>query len=250
MPIRFKLRWVPLVATVIVVAAGVVLGQWQTRRGDEKQAILMRMDERQAAPAITFGPALWQADLHEQEFRRIRLKGEFITQWTTYLDNRPYNGAPGLYVLTPFKIADSEHSVLVERGWVPLNLTDRSNVPALPPPSGMQEIEGVLRLGAGHLLQLGKADVPRPGALMQNLEIPAFAKASGFGLLPFVIEQHADAGNTHDGLTRDWPAPALGIERHRGYAVQWYALALMAILFFVVTGFRSGKKSSTDSAAS
>jgi surfeit locus 1 family protein len=250
MPIRFKLRWVPLVATVIVAAAGVALGQWQTWRGDEKQAILVRMGERQAAPAMMFGPALLQPDLHQQEFRRIRLKGEFVAQWTTYLDNRPYNSMPGLYVMTPFKIAGSEHSVLVERGWVPLNLTDRSKVPALPLASGMQEIEGVLRLGAGHLLQLGKATAPQPGALMQNLEIPAFAQASGLSLLPFVIEQHVDAGNAHDGLVRDWPAPALGIERHRGYAVQWYALALMAIIFFVVTGFRSGKKSSTDSAAS
>jgi cytochrome oxidase assembly protein ShyY1 len=51
-----------------------------------------------------------------------------------------------------------------------------------------------------------------------------------------------DAGNAGDGLVRDWPAPSLGIERHRGYAVQWYALALMAVIFFVVTGLRRGKK--------
>lgn len=249
MPIRFKLRWTPLAATVIVAAAGIALGQWQTRRGDEKQAVLMRMEQRRAAPPVTFGPALLQADVHAQEFRRVRLQGEFVTSWTMYLDNRPYNGRPGLYVLTPFKIAGSGHSVLVERGWVPLNLTDRSKVPALPLASGMQEIEGMLRLGAGHLLQLGKAAAPQPGVLMQNLEIPAVAEASGLRLLPFVLEQQADAGNAHDGLVRDWPAPALGIERHRGYAVQWYALALTAIIFFVVTGFRSGKKSSTNSAA-
>jgi surfeit locus 1 family protein len=30
---------------------------------------------------------------------------------------------------------------------------------------------------------------------------------------------------------RDWPAPALGVERHKGYAFQWYALAAMAVIF-------------------
>ena len=43
-------------------------------------------------------------------------------------------------------------------------------------------------------------------------------------------------------LVRNWPAPDTGIDKHRGYAVQWYALAAMAALFFVITGFRSGRK--------
>jgi surfeit locus 1 family protein len=148
----------------------------------------------------------------------------------------------GRYVLTPFKIAGSDRAVLVERGWVARDVDDVAKLPAVPTPAGMIEIEGVLRLGAGHLLQLGAAAVPQPGALMQNLDIGAYAHASGLALAPFVIEQGADAHNAGDGLVRDWPAPSLGIERHRGYAVQWYALALMALIFFVVTGFRHGKK--------
>jgi cytochrome oxidase assembly protein ShyY1 len=43
-------------------------------------------------------------------------------------------------------------------------------------------------------------------------------------------------------LLRVWPSPSSGIDKHRGYAFQWYALAAMAILFFVITGFRSGSK--------
>jgi len=39
---------------------------------------------------------------------------------------------------------------------------------------------------------------------------------------------------------RDWPPPSLGVEKHRAYAFQWYALALMALLFFLVTGSRRG----------
>jgi cytochrome oxidase assembly protein ShyY1 len=43
-------------------------------------------------------------------------------------------------------------------------------------------------------------------------------------------------------LVREWPAPGTGVDKHRGYAFQWYALAAMAALFFVMTGFRSGRK--------
>ncbi|MCW5297369.1 SURF1 family protein [Herbaspirillum lusitanum] len=239
MPIRFRIRWIPLLATLIVAAIGVSLGQWQTRRGDEKQAIQAKMAARQSAPAMTLENAAGIA-VAEAEFRHVKLRGRFVPAWVTYLENRPYNGVPGFYVLMPFKIAGSaESAILIERGWTPRDANDRTRVPTVPTPADEVEIEGVIRSDAGHLLQLGTAEAPRPGAIMQNLDIAAYARASQLPLAPFVVEQ---SGEIKDGLVRDWPAPSLGIDRHRGYAVQWYALALMAVIFFVVTGFRSGKK--------
>ena len=79
----------------------------------------------------------------------------------------------------------------------------------------------------------------RPQAIVQNLDIAEFGEASKLALQPFLLEQASD---THDGLERDWPRPSSGVETHRGYAFQWYALALMALLFFIATGFRNGKK--------
>lgn len=235
-------RWIALAATLVVAISGVLLGQWQTRRGDEKQAIQTRMSERATAPAIILDGAANRLDPAQGEYRQVRLRGQFLPDWTVYLDNRPYQGRPGLYVLTPFKIAGTNSAVIIERGWIPRDLNDRSKLPVLPTSQGELEIAGVLRLGAGHLLQLGSPEPIRSGAMLQNLDIAAFAKVSGISLLPFVIEQRVDLHNSRDGLVRDWPSASLGIERHRGYAIQWYALALMAIIFFVVTGFRSGKK--------
>lgn len=239
MPIRCRVRWVPLAATLIVAVTGVALGQWQTRRGDEKQAIQSRMSERRDAPVIELAGGAAQLDIEQSEYRHVRVRGEFISSWTSYLDNRPYHGAPGFHVLTPFKIAGLDEAVLVKRGWTPRAIDDRTRIAVPPPPIGEVEIEGVLRRDAGHLLQLGAAPAPHAGAIMQNLDIPAYAAASGLKLAPFLIEQN---GAMQDGLVRDWPAPALDIERHHGYAVQWYALAMTVIVFFAVTGVRSGKK--------
>jgi cytochrome oxidase assembly protein ShyY1 len=89
-------------------------------------------------------------------------------------------------------------------------------------------------------MQLGTPAALQPKAIVQNTSPAEFAQASGLDLLPVVIEQTGPSlpGET---LIRDWPAPSLDIDRHKGYAVQWYALALMAFLFFVITGFRSGR---------
>jgi cytochrome oxidase assembly protein ShyY1 len=91
------------------------------------------------------------------------------------------------------------------------------------------------------VLQLGTPAPLKPGAMVQNVDVTDFARASGLKLQPFFVEQ-LGAGQGADALVRDWPAPMLGIEKHQGYAFQWYALAAMAFLFFAITGFRSGTK--------
>jgi cytochrome oxidase assembly protein ShyY1 len=86
-------------------------------------------------------------------------------------------------------------------------------------------------------MQLGTPEPVKPGAIVQNIDPAQFAQASGLKLQPFFIEQ---GGPGAGGLVRNWPAPSLGVEKHQGYAFQWYALAVMALLFFVITGFRRG----------
>ena len=234
MPTRFVFRLIPFCATLIVAAAGFALGQWQTHRAEEKLALQQRMQARGSQAPLVALPA----DAGDAEFRHIRLRGRFLPQWTLYLENRPYNGAVGFHVLTLFQPEHSAQAVVVVRGWAPRDAAERTRVPQVPPPSGVTEVDGILRRDAGHVLQLGTADAPRPQAILQNMDLPALSKASGLPLAPLVIEQGGAAGDT---LVRDWPAPSLGIDRHRGYAVQWYALAGMALLFFIVTGFKRGR---------
>ncbi|MCI1012259.1 SURF1 family protein [Herbaspirillum sp. C7C2] len=236
MPTRFRFRLIPFCATLIVAAAGIALGQWQSHRAAEKTALQQRMQARASETPLLTLPA--EAVTSDMEFRHIKLRGEFVPQWTLYLENRPYNGAVGFHVLTLFKPEGSPQAVVVARGWAPRDAADRTRVPQVAPPAGVTEVEGVLRHDAGHVLQLGQADAPRPQAILQNLDIPALAQASGMALSPLVLEQ---GGKPGDALVRDWPAPSLGIDRHRGYAVQWYALAAMALIFFIVTGYKRGR---------
>ena len=98
-------------------------------------------------------------------------------------------------------------------------------------------------LHPARVMELGKAPPPTPGAIVQNVDAAGFAQASGLRTLPVLVEQtSADAGAPAGTLIRKWPAPAVDVDRNKGYAFQWYALAAMAFLFFVITGFRSGTK--------
>lgn len=237
MPIVFRFRWAPFIAAVLAVSIGLLLGQWQTRRALEKESIELKLLARaKAAPVVLDASA---DVLDEIEYRRVRLSGEFVSGWPIYLDNRPYKGGAGLYLLMPFKLADSPVHVLIARGWIPRNNKDRSKLPALVTPAGTIELQGLVRRNPGKSLQLGQDAALLPHAIVQNLDVGAFAAASKLETKPFLVEQLSD---TQDGLVRDWPRPSSGADKHRAYAFQWYALAAMAFLFFVVTGFRRGTR--------
>ena len=236
MRIRFHFRLIPFVVTVVLVALGISLAQWQTRRAEQKLEIQAQLAARAADPVVMLSAAPVSPDAIE--FHRVSARGSFVRDWPVYLDNRPQNGRPGFYVVMPFRIAGTSMSVLVQRGWIPLNRANRNQLMPFPTPSGEITISGIARRHATRVMQFAGAVPVTRGAIAQNLQIDELAKAANLTLQPILIEQTTQAGDDPDGLIRDWPKPSSGVDMHRGYAFQWYALALMALLFFIVTGIK------------
>ncbi|WP_335589237.1 SURF1 family protein [Janthinobacterium sp. 1_2014MBL_MicDiv] len=234
---------------LLLVALGLSLAQWQQRRADEKIARAARLEAGNlAAPLALSAAPLLPSDAQAIEYRRITVTGRFVPAWTVYLDNRPYKGQAGFHVLTPFQLDGSTMHVLVAQGWLPRNNAERTRIPDYSTPAGTLTITGIARLNAGHVMELGTPPPLAPHAIVQNADIGQLAQASGLALQPLILEQTVNpvdptaAPASSQLPVRDWPAPDLGADKHRGYAFQWLALALMAFLFFVFTGFRRANK--------
>ncbi|NHZ35213.1 SURF1 family protein [Massilia rubra] len=239
MRIGFRFRAIPFVATVLLVALGIVLGRWQDGRAAQKIALQQQMTARAgAAPQVVGAALLAAADV---ELRPVTVTGTFVREWPLFLNNRPQEGKAGFYLLMPLRIDGSNTHVLVARGWLPRYTGQFDRLPEFDTPAGTVTITGMARAGMGHVMQLGTAAPVAPKAILQNLAPDEFAQASGLTVQPFFIEQSGPAP-AGDKLVRNWPAPSLNVEKHQGYAFQWYALAVMALLFFVITGFRRGTK--------
>jgi cytochrome oxidase assembly protein ShyY1 len=233
--LTFQFRWIPFAAAMFVMVVGIMLGNWQTRRAAEKIAIEHSITERGAQPSVDLNRPFSSSDI---EYRRVSAEGVFMADWPVYLDNRPYQGKAGFTLMMPLRLTKADSVVLVARGWFPRNAAERTLLPGIPVPSGPVRIEGVAHYSAGHVLQLGQAAAIEPGAIVQNLEPTEFARVSKLPLQHFIIEQTSD---TSDTLVRDWPQASAGVDKHRGYAFQWYALAATALVFFLVTGFRRAR---------
>ena len=233
MRMSFTFRFIPFLAAVMVALIALSLGNWQSRRAEEKQRLASEQTLQAALPPLDM--QLLNEGKAPAYFRSVKMTGSFIAQWPIYLDNRPYQGKAGFYLLMPFKLKDSEKILLVMRGWLPRDAQNRVQLPIIPTPQGVLQLEVKVRESVGHVMQLGSEPALQSGVIRQNLEVSELSKASGLKLENFIIEQISD---TEDGLIRDWPQPSLGMEKHRGYAFQWYGLAVTALLFFIATGIK------------
>jgi surfeit locus 1 family protein len=159
--------------------------------------------------------------------RRVQLKGRWLAQHTVYLDNRQMNAKVGFYVFTPFQVKGTSAVVMVQRGWAPRNFLDRAQLPVIETPAEETMVEGRIALPPSKLYEFTGAD---GGPIRQNLDLAQYRQESGVQVVSgWTVVQ---AGAASEGLLRDWPVVNAGVQKHHGYAAQWFALtALIAVLF-------------------
>ena len=223
---------VVLLAALIGAGATFRLGVWQLDRAAQKIALQSTLEQRLLLPPLPASDLAGDAaGAAAQTHRRIAIDGVWLPEKTVFLDNRQMAGRQGFYVLTPLLLADGS-AVAVQRGWVPRDFLDRSHVGAPPLPAGVARVDGRIATAPGRVYQLGDAD---SGPIRQNLDLDAYSRELGLRLRPLSIQQldAAPAANaakppiSADGLLRDWPLPATGVEKHYGYAFQWFALCAL-----------------------
>lgn len=222
-PRRF---WLVTLAAVAGIAVTLALGAWQMGRAGEKLRLQAAVDQRKAMAPLDQRALLAATSLAEQVHRPVLLRGTWVADHTVYLDNRQMQGKPGFYVVTPLRLEGSDRAVLVERGWVQRNFEDREKLPQVATPAGPVEVSGRMAPPPAKLYEFAGA---ASGRIRQNLDLAAFRAETGLDLLDLAVQQ---AGPPSEGLLREWPQVTSGVDKHYGYAFQWWALSsLIAILY-------------------
>ena len=67
-----------------------------------------------------------------------------------------------------------------------------------------------------------------PSAVSQ--QVAALGRETGLPLLPLVVVQ---TGGASDGLQRDWAPADSGVDKHYGYAFQWFGLSGLVFILYV-----------------
>ncbi len=227
--LEFRFSVWPALAAAAGIALTVALGNWQLSRGQEKSELKASIEHLAAGPAIHVSAA--ELSALDVQLRRVEARGVFVPKYAVLVDNRIKHGTVGYHVVMPLKLSDGGRYVLVNRGWVAAE-RDRSRLPVVKTPAGAVTVTGMALVPSRRFLELsGKVT---EGNVWQNLTIERYRQAMPISIQPFLIQQD-QAGAPDDALVREWDPPDLGVDKHYGYAFQWFALAVLILVFYLVT---------------
>lgn len=232
-----------LLMTMLVIAGAIVmvrLGFWQLDRQSQRNAINEKIDTRMAQPAVSLADAQFSPD--ELEYRRVEARGVYDPGGEIVLRNRALGGAPGVHILTPLRLSGGDAAVLIDRGWLPMDLSRPEERRAYAPPPGEVVIEGIVRIPR----EGGPEDPPlRPGESRQDawfqVDIPRIAEQAGYPLLPIYVEQQPTPGDI--ALPRRVATAGLGDGPHLSYAVQWFAFSAILLIGYVAFTYQQIRRS-------
>jgi surfeit locus 1 family protein len=209
----------------LAAAAGFArLGIWQLDRLKQRRLENTLKFVRMSAPpsrtlSLIAGGRKW---------RRMTLTGTFDFEHQIVLVGGALNGAPGVYLITPFNVDfDARYAVLVNRGWVysPDAMTvDLAKLDETPHTTINGYVEEFPTGGTGPARTVSS---PKGWRRLDMRELPG---AFPYPIAQFYIVAQADsAAAPAPGAPVRLPLPSLDEGPHLGYAIQWFAFALIAL---------------------
>jgi len=222
------------VAAIALALAFASLGRWQWQRGAEKESLLQAWELALVAGQAPLAESLDGDDALPQ---RVRGEGRFVGPWLIQ-DNQRHQGVVGLRYFRVMRSCCPERDVLVDLGWRPWGESRQ-----LPPPADVPEsveVAGLLVPWPGQGIELAQQDwqpSENNEILLLRIERSAIETALGKRIAPRLLRLDPELPL---GFARDLEAlpNTLPPERHRGYAVQWFALSLTVLVVLILLSYR------------
>lgn len=228
---RFDFEWRITLFTLVMVPTMIGLGIWQLNRAEEKAALGAAWERQQAQPPAPV-ETLSGLDSSELAYLPAKATGRFRDGKYLLLDNRIYRGRFGYEVLGVLDLEQADMAVLVNRGWFEADAARRS-LPEVPVVTGQVTVTGHVYIPPGKPYLLGEqvleAGWPKVIQAADLLELqPVIGAAS---LFPHVVRLERGSPGA---LTVDWKVVNVRPEKHTGYAVQWFTMAAVLTIFFLL----------------
>lgn len=236
-----------ILMTLFVIAAMAVmarLGVWQL---DRRQQRIARnadlMAKLEAAPtsmneaAVT---ATWPLPEDRDAVRNVRADaiGQFDFNQQILLLQQNHQNQPGVHLVAPLVLAGTSKAILVDRGWIPFEEAQADRWRQYNTESGEITITG--RLQPSQILFGSAAEKAKESAAFEaaktdwyRIDVEAIQNQMPYELLPvFLLQSPGPQGNIALPY-RIEPEVDLSEGSHMGYALQWFAFAIIAGLVYV-----------------
>jgi surfeit locus 1 family protein len=223
-------QWLATVVVILGCAVLVRLGLWQLDRHAQRQEFNSRVGLQQILPPLTLDSTAPMENLEEMEYRSVTVRGEYNFDDQVALANQAWENQSGVHLITPLNVEGADFSVLVDRGWIPLEDSAPGNW-AKYDESGPVVVSGIIRRSTIKPDFGNKSDpVPTPGETPLKewnlLTVARIDQQVAGDLIPVYVQQSPVEGRD----TPPFPSETeveLSEGPHLGYAAQWFMFALI-----------------------
>ncbi|WP_065230225.1 SURF1 family protein [Legionella erythra] len=223
---RFAPTWRMTLLTLIVITLLAGLGCWQIARAHEKESTLRLEAQSAKKPVVDWLPD----NPNPSQYQRIRIAGTFLPM-VFLLDNQHHDHAFGYHVLNPLRL-ENDQLVLVDRGWIKGSL-NRNQLPEVTVPPEPVTVTGRVYYPSAKQWVLGDAIEQKNDKyyVIEKIDTNLVSQVLHKSVYPFIIRLSKHAAN---GYIREWPVVAMSPQRHYAYAAQWFAMATVVLVIYIV----------------
>ncbi|WP_416678108.1 SURF1 family protein [Candidatus Pseudothioglobus sp. Uisw_016] len=232
MSLRFILPSILITATFAFLVS---LGFWQLERADDKRSI-----EASIKQANTGSVELIKKEegLQSKEYYEVRLQGKYLSDKQFIYDNQIVDQVSGYYVLTPYALEGQSKAILINRGFIPWN-GRRDKLADIVIGQETREIKVQISKPIKRMeLKLSEVGIQFP-VLIQSIDLQDMADRAKIDFSSVIGLLDASASN---GFIRKWEPYTGSIEKHIGYAVQWFLMALVLAIIGIRIAIKQRKK--------
>ncbi|WP_160115581.1 SURF1 family protein [Marinobacterium lutimaris] len=226
---------------LLVVAGLSSLGFWQLDRAEQKKDWQL---QQQATPLISPTASEINRALAEHRWIKAQLSVRWPKARPLFLDNRTDQGRAGYELFLPVQLEDGSY-MAVNLGWLPSPVS-RNQEPtvAIEGRSDVTSLSGVIGAPVDTFTLSAEGSGSDAAWRVQRQSVAQLAERWQLPLQPwmFWLDQPAI-----EGVKARVPgAGQMPPERHLGYAVQWFALALTLLILGGVLEWKITRKQHHD----
>ena len=232
MSLRFILPSILITATFAFLVS---LGFWQLERADDKRSIEASIKQANTGSAELIKK---EEGLQSKEYYEVRLQGKYLSDKQFIYDNQIVDQVSGYYVLTPYALEGQSKAILINRGFIPWN-GRRDKVADIVIGQETREIKVQISKPIKRMeLKPSEVGIQFP-ALIQSIDLQDMADRAKVDFSSVIGLLDASASN---GFIRKWEHYNGSIEKHIGYAVQWFLMALVLAIIGIRIAIKQRKK--------
>lgn len=218
--ITFTFNWKIVAVSLAFFPVLIGLGLWQLDRAEQKRELLSAEEQQKSLPPLPIESVIATTNTLDLQHRQVVATGNVDTTKVFFLDNRTFSGRVG-YEAIVLMAVDGVGTLLVNLGWIAAPAS-RDMLPSIEIPGAMSVRGSLWKPTENRMIRQLENSTGWPKRI-QLINLQSVSALLERPVIDYVLR--IDRDDPH-ALSVNWTVANVSPQKHIGYAVQWFTMAL------------------------